>query len=134
MKPTVLIVEDNADHAWLAMREIKKTNVDHDIIHFEDGIEMLDYLNTNLNALPSFILLDMHLPAMNGLHVLRKLKRDERYQSIPVIMLTSSTLEQDITESYALGATSYIVKPLDNEKFTNAVMNLDTLVATAAKR
>ena len=134
MKPTVLIVEDNADHAWLAMREIKKSDVGYDIIHFENGEELLDYLNTNLNALPAFILLDMHMPSLTGLQVLRKLKKDEHYQSIPVIMLTSSTQEKDIIESYALGAASYIVKPLNNEKFMNAVTNLDSFVTVPVKR
>ncbi len=121
----ILLVEDNIDDADLTIRALKKNNLTSSLLHLEDGVEALDFVFSpdGLN-LPKLILLDVKMPRMSGIEVLRVLKSDERTQSIPVVMLTSSKEEPDIKECYKLGVNSYIVKPVAIEAFTKSVAEL----------
>jgi len=133
-KAEILLVEDNADDAELALLAIKKTNIieDSQIHVVRDGVEALKYLfdtedtvrfedNIRLNHCPLLILLDLNLPKLDGLDLLKKIKSHPEAKKIPVIILTSSREERDIIESYHLGANSYIQKPVDFNQFTEAV-------------
>ena len=127
----ILIVEDNPDDLELALHALKKHNLANNIHVARDGLEVFDHIfgkgtsaQQQLHHRPRVILLDLKLPKVDGLEVLRRLKSDERTRSIPVVVLTSSREERDIIESYALGVNSYIVKPVDFEKFTDAVRTL----------
>ena len=124
----ILLVEDNQTDVELTLRGLKKNNLANNIIIVNDGEEALDFIfergkfseRTNHNF-PKVILLDLKLPKIDGLEVLRTLKSDERTKSIPIVMLTSSNEESDKVDSYKLGVNSYIVKPVDFEKFTKAI-------------
>jgi two-component system, response regulator len=126
----ILLVEDNQNDAELSLYTLKKFKIANSIYHARDGEEALSYLfgkpsaGEKLANVPRLILLDLKLPKVNGLEVLRKLKSDPRTQSVPVVVLTSSREERDIIESYDLGVNSYIVKPIDFEQFTEAVRNV----------
>ena len=127
----ILIVEDNPDDLELALHALKKHNLANNIHIARDGQEALDYIfgkendvPQQLNHRPRVILLDLKLPKVDGLDVLKRIKSDQRTRSIPVVILTSSREERDIIESYALGVNSYIVKPVDFEKFTEAIRTL----------
>jgi two-component system, response regulator len=126
----ILLVEDNQNDAELSLYTLKKFKIANSIYHARDGEEALSYLfgkpsaEEKLANVPRLILLDLKLPKVNGLEVLRKLKSDPRTQSVPVVVLTSSREERDIIESYDLGVNSYIVKPIDFEQFTEAVRNV----------
>jgi CheY-like chemotaxis protein len=127
----ILLVEDNPRDGELALRALKKRNLANHVVWVKDGAEALDYLfgacaNTRgrINHVPKVILLDLKLPKVDGLEVLRQLKGDERTRNIPVVVLTSSREEQDIVESYRLGVNSYIVKPVEFENFSEAVAQL----------
>ncbi|MFO7585087.1 MAG: response regulator [Anaerolineales bacterium] len=126
----ILLVEDNQNDAELSLYTLKKFKIANSIYHARDGEEALSYLfgkssaGEKLANVPRLILLDLKLPKVNGLEVLRKLKSDPRTQSVPIVVLTSSREERDIVESYDLGVNSYIVKPIDFEQFTEAVRNV----------
>ncbi len=125
----ILLIEDNETDAELAIRALRKVDANHHITHLEDGAEALDYLfpKTEKEAagtLPKLILLDIKLPKVNGLEVLKAIKKSTSIHSIPVIMLTSSKELADIQDAYALGANSYIVKPVEFEKFQDALKTL----------
>jgi two-component system response regulator len=127
----ILLVEDNPNDAELAVYALDKSRLANHIMLVRDGAEALDYVfgtgayAERLNAdPPRLILLDLKLPKVDGIDVLRRLKSDERTRSIPVVMLTSSREERDIVESYRLGVNSYIVKPVDFEQFTKAVQDV----------
>lgn len=120
----ILLVEDNPDDAELAIRALRKSNLANHLLHLQDGQEALDYLFNDLNNKPKLVLLDLKMPKVDGIEVLRKLKGDERTRTIPVVMLTSSKEERDIVETYKLGVNAYIVKPLDFEQFGKAVGQL----------
>lgn len=127
----ILIVEDNPSDAEMALRAFKKNNLTNKILVVEDGEEALDYLfskgqyaTKNKDSRPKIILLDLKLPKINGLEVLKEIKSHPETKIIPVIVLTSSKEESDIIESYQLGVNSYIVKPVDFEKFVEAVRDL----------
>lgn len=120
----ILLVEDNPDDADMVIRALKKNNLTSRLLHLEDGKEALDFLYDEENSMPRVILLDLKMPRVDGIEVLRKLKGDEKRRVIPVVMLTSSKEERDIVESYRLGANAYIVKPVDFEKFTSAITQL----------
>ena len=127
----ILLVEDNPHDAELTIRSLKKQNLANRLITVEDGAAALDfvfcrgkYADRDLNHTPKVILLDLKLPKMSGLEVLRALKEDERTRSIPVVIVTSSREDPDIKAAYALGANSYVVKPVDFDAFMNAVSTL----------
>jgi two-component system response regulator len=127
----ILLVEDNPQDVELTMRALKKKNLANNIRVAEDGVMALDilfcrgeYAGRNKAHLPKVVLLDLKLPKMNGLEVLRELKADERTKHIPVVVVTSSREDPDIREAYAMGANSYVVKPVDFEQFIEAMSNL----------
>jgi CheY-like chemotaxis protein len=127
----ILLVEDNPHDAELTLRALKKRNLANTIVWLKDGAEAADYLfgapaDLRLGAArwPRVILLDLKLPKIDGLELLRRLKADTRTKLIPVVVLTSSREEQDIAQTYQLGANSYVVKPVDFEKFSDAVAHL----------
>jgi len=127
----ILFVEDNPNDVELTLRALKKVRVANDIHVVGDGAEALDFLfgkgahaGRTGSALPRVILLDLKLPKVDGLEVLRRVKADERTRTIPVVVLTSSREESDLVASYHLGANSYIVKPVDSEKFFEAVREI----------
>jgi two-component system response regulator len=128
---TILLVEDNPDDELLIKRALKKNRVANKIIVAHDGLEALDYLfgtgmykDRDTSVMPQVILLDLKLPCVDGLEVLRRLRADERTHLLPVVILTSSDEEKDIVESYRLGANSYIRKPVDFTQFAEAVQQL----------
>ena len=127
----ILLVEDNPDDEMLTLRVLKKNNILNEVVVVRDGVQALDYLfgtgtyaGRDLNVMPHLVLLDLRLPRIEGLEVLRRLRGDERTRLLPVVVLTSSDEEQDIVGSYALGANSYIRKPVDFAQFTKAVQQL----------
>ncbi len=127
----ILLVEDNPYDVEMTIRALKKQNLANKVHVVKDGAEALDYLfvndiyaDRNINQSPKLVLLDLKLPKVSGLEVLRQIKSNERTKTIPVVVLTSSREEQDMIESYKLGVNSYIVKPVDFDKFLDAVGNL----------
>ena len=127
----ILLVEDNPHDGELAVRALKKRNLANKLVWVKDGAQALEYIfgsdpNTQekINHVPKVILLDLKLPKVDGLEVLRRLKGEERTKNIPVVVVTSSREEQDIVESYRQGVNSYIVKPVGFENFSEAVAQL----------
>ncbi len=127
----ILLVEDNTSDAELCLRALKKQNLANKLFWVKDGAEALDYIfatgtyaERNIEHTPSVILLDLKLPKVSGLEVLKRLKSDERTQLIPIVMLTSSTEEADRLESYKLGANSFISKPVQFEEFAKVVADM----------
>ncbi len=130
-KKIILLVEDNPDDELLAIRALKKNNIMNEVVVARDGAEALDYLfgagayaGRDMSVMPQIILLDLKLPKIDGLEVLRRLRNDERTKLLPVVVLTSSREERDLTESYSLGANSYIRKPVNFAQFTEAIRQL----------
>jgi two-component system response regulator len=127
---TILLVEDNPDDAELALRAFAKSKIHNEIVLVRDGVAALDYLfGTGPHAdhppqLPEIVLLDLNLPRLDGLEVLRRLRADSRTKYLPVVVLTSSGQEQDILRSYDLGANSYVRKPVDFQQFVEAARQL----------
>ena len=127
----ILLVEDNPDDVELTLRALKKNNLTNKVHVVKDGAEALEYIfasgayaNRDIDQHPKVILLDLKLPKVDGLEVLRQIKSDERTKIIPVVVLTSSKEERDLVESYKLGANSYITKPVDFESFVKSVSEL----------
>jgi two-component system response regulator len=128
----VLLVEDNLDDAELTTRELIKNNLANNLFHLKDGAEALDFIFAkgkyagirDIRYPPKIILLDIQMPKINGIEVLREIKSNELTKATPVIMLTSSKEDPDIQKCYKLGANSYIVKPVNFEGFTQAIKNL----------
>lgn len=126
----ILLVEDNADDEALALRAFKKNNIANEIIVARDGQEALDCLfskgkyESRGGILPKVILLDLKLPKIDGLEVLKRLRDDPRTRLLPVVVMTSSKEEQDVIRSYSLGANSYVRKPVDFNQFLEAVRQL----------
>ena len=127
----ILLVEDNADDEKLTLRALKKNHIKNEVVVTRNGAEALDYLfatgifeGRNLNIVPQLVLLDLKLPKLDGLEVLRRLRADERTKLLPVVILTSSDEEQDRFSSYGLGANSYVRKPVDFNQFSDAVRQL----------
>lgn len=121
----ILLVEDSPEDLLLTTRALKKARPNHTIRIARDGAEALDYFFSEPgHPVPRLILLDLKLPKVDGLGVLQKLKSDRRTASIPVVILTSSKEQYDLSESYRLGVNSYIVKPVSSEAFTEAVQRL----------
>jgi two-component system, response regulator len=121
----ILLIEDNPDDAELTIRTLKKNNLANNLIHLQDGEEAMAFLFSRTERItPKLILLDLKMPKVDGIEVLRAIKSDESRRSIPVVVLTSSKEERDIVESYKLGVNAYIVKPVEFEKFTEAIKQL----------
>jgi len=127
----ILLVEDNADDEKLTLRALKKNNIGNEVVVTRDGAEAVDYLlgtgtyeGKKLNELPQVVLLDLKLPKLDGLEVLRRLRAHERTKLLPVVILTSSNEEQDRITGYALGANSYVRKPVDFNQFMEAARQL----------
>ena len=127
----VLLVEDNDDEAELAIRELKKHNLANDLLRVKDGEEALEFIfasgryeGRDVECPPKVILLDLKMPKVDGIEVLRAVRKDERTKKIPVVVLTSSNEEKDIVSAYELGVNSYIVKPIDFNKFSNSIKEI----------
>jgi two-component system, response regulator len=132
MEPrTILLIEDNPDDEELTRRALKEANIANEIIVARNGLEALDFLfgagadaDRELARLPQLILLDLKLPKLSGLQVLERLRTDPRTKLIPVVVLTTSSEEEDVLASYQLGANSYVRKPVDFEQFTDAIRHV----------
>jgi CheY-like chemotaxis protein len=129
--PTILLVEDNASDEELTLIALRKSKVANEIVVVRDGSEALDYLfargayaGRNVKEIPQVVLLDLNLPKLSGLEVLRAIRLNETTKLLPVVILTSSKEDKDLAGGYALGANSYIVKPVDFTQFTEAVRQL----------
>ena len=120
----VLLIEDNPDDAELTIRVLKKHHLANNLVHLHDGEEALNFLFSKSNNIPKLILLDLKMPKVDGIDVLRKIKSDEQKKLIPIVILTSSKEDRDIIESYQLGVNAYVVKPVEFEKFVEAVAQL----------
>lgn len=119
----IFLVEDNPDDERLTIRALRRGNIANEILVAHNGEEALAMV-LNANPLPSVVLLDLKLPKVDGLEVLRQIRANEHTKLLPVVVLTSSSEESDIIESYTLGANSYVRKPVEIEKFTEAVRQL----------
>jgi two-component system response regulator len=127
----ILLIEDNADDEALTLRALKKNNVSNEVVVAHDGVEALDFLfgtgpykGRDLTLTPEIILLDLKLPKVDGLEVLRRIRADESTRLLPVVILTSSNEEQDRITGYGLGANSYVRKPVDFNQFIEGVRQL----------
>ncbi len=127
----ILLVEDNADDVELTLRAFQRGKLANDVVVARDGVEALDYLlargehaGRTADTDPQLVLLDLKLPKVDGLEVLRQLRAEERTRLLPVVVLTSSREERDIVESYRLGANSYVRKPVDFQEFSEATYQL----------
>jgi len=127
----IILVEDNPRDAELTIRALRKNNIINKLLHLQNDEEALEYIfatgryaGRNIKAIPKVILLDLKMPKISGLGMLKKIKSDERTKIIPVVLLTSSKEDNDIKESYKLGVNSYIVKPVDFKNFARVVANV----------
>ena len=127
----ILMVEDSPDDVELTLRSLRKNNISNEVVVVRDGAEALDYLfatgayaDRNTSVMPAIILLDLKLPKVDGLEVLRRLRADQRTELLPVAILTSSKEERDMVNGYKLGANSYVRKPVDFVQFSEAVKQL----------
>jgi len=127
----ILLVEDNPNDAEMTIRALKKNHMANRIIHLKDGAEALDFIygkgafeGRDINAIPKVILLDLKMPKVDGMEVLRNLKSNELTKTIPIVILTSSKEDPDIKACYELGVNSYIVKPVGFENFLKAILEL----------
>jgi len=123
MAKTILLVEDNPDDELLTRRAFEKNYIGNRIVVAHDGVEALDYLFGD-NELPQLTLLDLKLPRIDGLEVLRRVRENERTKMLPIVVLTSSREERDLVESYRFGANSYVRKPVDFDEFVEAARQL----------
>ena len=124
---TILLVEDNPNDELLTLRGLNQSKIANTIVVARDGQEALDYLfgtGGRERVVPALVLLDINLPRINGLEVLRRIRSDERTKTLPVVVLTSSKHDQDLMESYHLGCNSYVCKPLDFDQFIKAANQL----------
>lgn len=128
---TILLVEDNPDDEVLTVRELQKQHIVNEIITVRDGVEALEYLfgtgqydGRDATDCPTVVLLDLKLPKVNGLEVLRRIRSDDHTKYIPVVVLSSSDDPRDIVESYRLGANSYVRKPVNFDQFQEAVRHV----------
>lgn len=127
----ILLVEDNADDEALTLRALKTNNIRNEVVVVRDGVQALDYLygtgafqGRDLRETPQVILLDLKLPRLDGLEVLKRVRADRRTEMLPIVILTSSKEDQDLVNGYRLGANSYIRKPVDFKQFSEAVKQL----------
>lgn len=127
----ILLVEDDPDDETLTVRALRKNRILNDVVVAHDGVEALDYLfgqgqyaGRDTREMPQVVLLDLRLPRLDGLEVLRQLRADERTRLLPVVVLTASDEEKDIVETYRIGSNSYIRKPVHFDQFTEAIRQL----------
>jgi two-component system response regulator len=127
----ILLVEDNLNDAEMTIRSLKKYHLTNKLTHLRDGVEALDFIfgrgkyeGRNTSVKPKIILLDLKMPLINGIEVLRELKSDERTKTIPVVVLTSSKEDPDVRTCYELGVNAYVVKPVGFENFSKAVSEI----------
>lgn len=127
----ILLVEDSPEDAELITRALKKHHLANRLFAVEDGAEAIDFIfcrgkygQRDISSCPKVVLLDLKLPKVDGLEVLRKIKQDDRTRSVPVVIVTSSREDPDIKAAYSLGANSYVVKPVDFESFADAMIKL----------
>lgn len=127
----ILLVEDNINDAELTIRALRKNNLANNLVHVKDGAEALDflygkgeYVNRDTKSKPKLVLLDLKMPKIDGLEVLKILKTDPETQHIPVVVLTSSKEEKDLLESYKYGVNSFIQKPVEFQKFLTAIVDI----------
>lgn len=128
---TILLVEDNRDDEALTLRALKKSNLTNEVVVVRDGAEALDYLfgtgdfaGRDMSIMPHLILLDLKLPKIDGLEVLRRLRENPQTKLLPVVILTSSKEQEDLVKGYTLGANSYVRKPIDFSQFVSAIQQL----------
>jgi CheY-like chemotaxis protein len=128
---SILLVEDNPDDEALAIRAFQRHHIGNEIVVAHDGVEALDYLfgtgtyaARDMSIKPTVVLLDLKLPRLDGIEVLRRIRSDERTKLLPVVVLTTSSEEQDMLDSYSLGCNSYIRKPVDFLQFSEAIRQL----------
>ncbi|MBP9113024.1 MAG: response regulator [Polyangiaceae bacterium] len=131
MHKVILLVEDNPTDEKLTLRAFSKSGVSNEIVVTRDGVEAIDYLfatgphaGRDTSTLPALVLLDLKLPLIDGLEVLRRIRSDERTRLLPVVVLTASKEEEDLVKSYALGANAYVRKPVDFVEFVHAAKTL----------
>jgi two-component system response regulator len=131
VEKVILLVEDNPDDEALTLRALRKANVRNEVVVARDGVEALDYLfgtgkhaGRDTSEFPQVMLLDLKLPRLDGLEVLRRVRADDRTKLLPVVILTSSTEDEDRMAGYELGANSYVRKPVDFSQFADAVRQL----------
>lgn len=127
----ILLVEDNPGDAEMTIRALRKNNLANNLMHVKDGAQALDfifaqgeYANRSNKNLPKIVVLDLKMPKVNGIEVLRRIKNDERTRKMPVVVLTSSKEDPDVDECYRLGVNSYVVKPVEFDEFFKAVSDL----------
>lgn len=127
----ILLVEDNEDDEILTIHALRSNHISNEVVVARDGAEALDYLfgrgqhaGRDISELPALVLLDLNMPKVGGLEVLRQVRADERIKRVPIVVLTTSKEEQDLVLSYDLGANSYVRKPVDFEQFNEAVRHL----------
>lgn len=130
-KKYILLVEDNSDDQELTLMALKQSNIVNEVVILHDGLEALEFLfgsvkspPLEVNDLPQVILLDLKMPRVGGMDVLKRIRSDPRTQLLPVVILTSSSEEEDIITSYHLGANSYVRKPIEFQKFAEAIQQL----------
>jgi two-component system response regulator len=128
---TILLVEDNPDDQALTIRAFAKNNITNPVVVAQDGVEALDYIfgtgihaGRDVNDRPAIVLLDLKLPKLDGIGVLKRIRADERTRLVPVVILTSSREEQDIIDGYRFGCNSYVRKPVDFDRFLDAARQL----------
>ena len=125
---TILLVEDNPDDELLALRALKKSSIPSEVVVARDGVEALDYVfgrgqyqGRDLSLQPKVVLLDLKLPKLDGLEVLRCIRKDDRTRRVPVVLITSSDEKQDMLDCYESGANSYLNKPVDFDEFVDQI-------------
>lgn len=127
---TIILAEDDEGHATLIKRNLNRSGLLNEIIHFKDGQETLDYLNrvketnNDKDTIPSLLLLDIKMPKVDGIEVLRQVKMDPKLKKMPVIMITTTDDPQEISKCHELGCSNYISKPIDYDKFVDAIRKL----------
>lgn len=120
----IVLIEDNPDDEILTVRALKQSGIANQMVVLRDGVEALEYLLSSEQQLPHLVLLDLKLPRVDGLEVLKRLRSEPRTALLPIVILTSSKEERDLVESYRLGANSYIRKPVDFGQFSESVRQL----------
>jgi two-component system response regulator len=121
----ILLVEDSAEDAELTIRTLRQHNLANNLLHLKDGEEAVNFLfNSGYDSYPKLILLDLKMPKVDGIEVLKRIKEHDEKRMIPVVVLTSSKEERDIIESYRLSVNAYITKPVDFDKFVNTIKEL----------